>query len=155
MAQGTATVTVTGSDSAGTSAEQVFAVTVPNRPPRAVGSIPEAAVFKYDTGRVDLPAYFADPDRDELGYAAETSNAGVAAVEVTGGSVRVVGVVPGAGDGDGDGERFGGGVGRAGVCGDGAEPGAGGGRGGGGAGAVQGRLGADGGVGALQRSGRR
>ena len=95
VAQGEAEVTVTASDSAGASAEQVFAVTVPNRPPGAVGSIPEVAVFKYDTGRVDVQAYFSDPDRDELGYAAETSNAGVAAVAVAGVGVMVAGVVQG------------------------------------------------------------
>ncbi len=95
MAQGEAAVTVTASDSAGASAEQVFVATVPNRPPGAVGSVPEVEVFKYDTGRVDVSAYFADPDRDELSYVAATSNAGVVAAAAAGDGVMVSGVVQG------------------------------------------------------------
>ncbi len=95
MAQGEAAVTVTASDSAGASAEQVFVVAVPNRPPGAVGSVPEVEVFKYDTGRVDVSAYFADPDRDELSYVAATSNAGVVAAAAAGDGVMVSGVVQG------------------------------------------------------------
>ena len=46
---GEGTVTVTASDAGGLTAEQAFAVTVPNRPPEAVGTIAGVELFKYAT----------------------------------------------------------------------------------------------------------
>ena len=92
VAAGNATVTVTASDPGGLSADQTFAVTVPNRPPVAVGRIPDAEISVGESVEIALAEYFDDPDGDELAYAAASSKEGVVTVAVAGDTLRVEGV---------------------------------------------------------------
>ena len=61
----------------------------PNRAPVPAGSIPTQTVAVGETAAVDVSAYFSDPDGDALSYTAETSDAGVAEVSVSGSTVTV------------------------------------------------------------------
>ena len=90
------TVTVTASDPEGLSASQSFEVTVLNRPPEAVDKIPDLTVTAGGTESVDASSYFRDPDGDALSYGAETSDAAVATVSVSGSTLTVIGVTAGA-----------------------------------------------------------
>ena len=92
-ADGTATVTVTAADPDGLTAAQGFGVTVetPNRAPEAVGTISAQAVATGSAETVDVSAYFRDPDGDALTYTASSSDAGVAAVAVSGAEVTISG----------------------------------------------------------------
>ena len=92
VAAGNATVTVTASDPGGLSADQTFAVTVPNRAPVAVGRMPDAETFVGESVEIALASYFDDPDGDDLAYAANSSDSSIATVSVTGATLRVVGV---------------------------------------------------------------
>ena len=82
VAKGMATVTVTATDPGGASATQSFQVTVPNRAPQAVGSIPAATVEAGESMEIGLSAYFTDPDDDALTYTARSADATVANVSV-------------------------------------------------------------------------
>ena len=82
VARGVATVTVTATDSGGLSAQQSFEVTVPNQAPVATGTVPAQTVFVGDTARVDMAAYFNDPDGDALAYSAASSNAAAVSASV-------------------------------------------------------------------------
>ncbi len=82
VAKGMATVTVTATDPGGASATQSFQVTVPNRAPQAVGSIPAATVEAGESMEIGLSAYFTDPDGDALAYTARSTDATVANVSV-------------------------------------------------------------------------
>ncbi len=96
VAKGTATVTVTASDGGGGTAQQAFAVAVPNRAPEVVGSTPAVTVAVGETVVVDAAAYFSDPDSDGLSYAAVSSDPALATVAVAGSTVTVTGVAKGA-----------------------------------------------------------
>ena len=93
VSAGSATVTVTASDSGGLKATQTIAVSVEppeNRPPRAVGSI--AAQVLTEGGsqvEVGVSRSFRDPDGDALSYAAESSDDLVATVTVSGSEVTI------------------------------------------------------------------
>ncbi len=67
-----------------------------NRAPTAVGTIPDQSVDISSVDTLDVSEYFSDPDGDVLTYAAETSDAGVAAAAVSGNSVILSGVAEGA-----------------------------------------------------------
>ncbi len=95
VAPGTTRVTVTATDPAGISIQQVFAVTVPNREPVAVDSMPGHALEPRQTVTVDVSPFFDDPDGETLSYTAASSNVGVATVTVDGGSLTVAGVAAG------------------------------------------------------------
>ena len=95
MAQGTAVVTVTGTDPEGLSAEQTFQVTVPNRGPVAVGSIPDLELAVGAEKSVDVSAYFSDPDGDALSYGATSADGSVTTVSVSGSTVTATGVAQG------------------------------------------------------------
>ncbi len=95
VSQGTATVTVTATDPGGLSVEESFAVTVPNRAPEVSDSILDAEVHVGETVDVDLSGHFADPDGDDLSYAATSSDEGVATASVSGASLTVAGVSQG------------------------------------------------------------
>ena len=95
VAPGATTVTVTATDPGGLSAEQRFAVTVPNRGPVAAGTIQARTVRRGQTIAVDVSPFFSDPDGETLSYAAASSNAGVATVTVAGSSVTIAGVAAG------------------------------------------------------------
>ena len=96
VAAGSATVTVTATDPEGLSAQQSYGVTVPNRTPWAVGTIEDLEVEVDSAVVVGIAGYFADPDGDELGYAAASSDSTRATLAVTGDTVTVVGVAKGS-----------------------------------------------------------
>ncbi len=96
VAKGAVTVTVTASDSNDATAQQAFAVTVPNRPPEPVDTIPAVTVAVDSTATVDASGYFSDPDSDELGYAASSSDSSRVTVSVAGSAVTIAGVSKGA-----------------------------------------------------------
>jgi len=96
VAQGTAIVTVTASDPEGLFAEQSFPVTVPNRAPEVVDSIPAADMGAGDQTTVIVSGYFSDPDGDSLSYEAESSDTAAVTVSVSGEQVRVAGVAEGS-----------------------------------------------------------
>ena len=89
VGRGSATVTVTATDPGGLTATQTVEAIVPNRGPEPAGSIPAQTVAVGETAAVDVSAYFSDPDGDALSYTAETSDAGVAEVSVSGSTVTV------------------------------------------------------------------
>ena len=96
VARGTAIITVTATDPGGLSAEQSFQVTVPNRAPEALGSIPSLELTEGDTTSLDLSARFSDPDGDTLSYAAASSDANVTTAQVSGDAVVIVATAEGA-----------------------------------------------------------
>lgn len=96
VSQGRAVVTVTASDEGGDSAEQSFAVTVPNRAPAAVGTLPGLDLIVGEARAVDISGAFADPDGDALSYTATSSRTGVASTVVAGTVLTVTAV--GAGE---------------------------------------------------------
>ena len=89
LATGTATITITASDPGGLSATQSFVATVPNRPPEPVGAIPDHTIHVGETAALDVSAHFTDPDGDALSHGASSSDPAVAAVSVSGSTVRV------------------------------------------------------------------
>ena len=89
IAKGQTQVTVVATDEEGLAAALTFAVTGPNRGPRAIGAIPLATVPAGETTTVGARAYFNDPDGDVLLYAAVISDATVATVSVAGSTVTV------------------------------------------------------------------
>ncbi len=95
IGQGVATVTVTATDGGGLSAQQSFAVTVPNRPPEAVGGIEDLDVYVDSLVEVDAAAHFTDPDGDQLEYRAASSDTTRVLVSVSGSLVKVTGVAVG------------------------------------------------------------
>ena len=96
VGQGTATVTVTATDPGGLSVEQGFTVTVPNRAPEVSNPIPDAEIHVGETIDVDLSGHFADPDGDDLSYAATSSDEGVATASASGASLTVAAVGQGS-----------------------------------------------------------
>ena len=95
VAAGMATVRVTASDPDGLSASQSLEVTVPNRAPEAVGTVPDLTLTPGDTASVDVSSYFSDPDGDALCYTAASSDAEVATVSVSESTVTATGVAEG------------------------------------------------------------
>ena len=94
-AQGVVTATVTATDPGGLSAQQSFEVTVPNRAPVPVGSLPAQTLAVGQTVAVDASPYFEDPDGDALTYAAASTNADVASATVSGNVVTVTALARG------------------------------------------------------------
>ena len=87
---GTAAVTVTAEDPGGLQAEQVFELTVPNRPPVPVGRLPALSLASGDgPASVDASGAFADPDDDPLTFEASSSAESVAAAAAFGSVVEV------------------------------------------------------------------
>ena len=95
VAKGTATITVTAEDPEGLAAILAFAVRVPNRPPLVTGTLPDIGVEVGDATGADLSDHFTDPDGDELVFAAESSDPGVAAVSVSANRFTVTAVSKG------------------------------------------------------------
>ena len=94
VAKGDATVTVTASDGDLT-AQQGFAVTVPNRAPEAVGTVPAQTVNKGESAELTVSSYFSDPDEDTLEYTVASSDTAKVTVAVTGAVVTLTGVAQG------------------------------------------------------------
>lgn len=88
-------VTVTATDTEGLAATQAFQVTVPNRPPQAVGSIGERTLEVGESAVLALPGYFGDPDGDDLVYAVSSSDATLIGASVEGGDLTVTAVAKG------------------------------------------------------------
>ena len=96
ITQGISTVTVTASDPDGLSAEQDIAVTVPNRAPTALDTIPSRTLLAGNTLEFDLARYFTDPDGDSLTFTAASANVGVASVESVGSALTITARTPGS-----------------------------------------------------------
>lgn len=96
ITQGMSTVTVTARDPDGLSAEQNIAVTVPNRAPTTLDTIPSRTLLAGNTLEFDLASYFTDPDGDALTFTAASANAGVASVESAGSTLTITGRAPGS-----------------------------------------------------------
>ncbi len=95
ITQGMSTVTVTARDPDGLSAEQNIAVTVPNRAPTTLDTIPSQTLLTGQTMELDMSSYFTDPDGDVLTFTAASANTGVVSVETAGSSVTIAAVAPG------------------------------------------------------------
>ena len=92
IAPGTATVTITASNSEG-AAEQMFTVTVEDRPPMAVGTLPDVTI-KVGDGPVTVdvaPAFSGTA----LQFSAMSSAEGMAAILIEGATVTVTAVAAG------------------------------------------------------------
>ena len=89
VAKGSTTVTVAATDTEGSAATQSFAVTVPNRPPLAAGTIPAQTLEAGDEATLDMGSFFTDPDGDPLGYAVVVSDAVVVAASAAEGAVML------------------------------------------------------------------
>ena len=83
IATGTAIITVTATDPDSLSARHDFEVTVPNRDPVAVGSLPPQTLAVGQTVAIDVSQHFEDPDDDSLAYAATTTDSTVAVAKVS------------------------------------------------------------------------
>ena len=95
VAAGVGTITVTARDPDGAGAEQRFEVTVPNRAPEAVGTLPPRTIAVGETEPVVVSPFFRDPDGDPLTYTAASSDGAVAAVSVSGDSVAIAALAKG------------------------------------------------------------
>ena len=102
VGKGTATVTVVGRDSEGLRARQEFNVRVqgpkvsnPNEAPFAVGALVDQNLEVGDTRTLTVASYFADPDEDDLLFAADSSNDSVAATAARGSEVVLRAVAEG------------------------------------------------------------
>ena len=78
---GTTTVTVTATDPDGLTATQEFEVTVANRPPESLSTLPMLQLQVDEPESVDVSGVFTDPDGDFLTITAASSNTAVATVE--------------------------------------------------------------------------
>ncbi len=94
-APGSATITVTAADPGGLQGQQSFAVVVPNRPPRAVGSIAARKVAVGGGVVIDLAPWFEEPDGQSLTFRAAAANRAVAGVALSGSHVTLVGLTKG------------------------------------------------------------
>ena len=95
VSPGTATVTVTATDSDMLTAEVSFSVLVPNRTPRAHGAMPSARVEPGATAHWGLSDYFSEPDDQQLVYTSASSDARVASTSVSADTLTAVGGAPG------------------------------------------------------------
>ena len=77
-------------------AAALWAVGCGDGAPEAVGEIDDLEIREDTTVGIAVAGYFSDPDGDELGYSASTSDTGVATVAVSGDIVAVTGVARGS-----------------------------------------------------------
>ena len=98
VSAGSATVTVTARDPGGLTATQSISVTVEavNQAPVAEGTIDDLQLVVGGETTVDVAANFSDPDEDELGYAATSSDTAVATVTTEGAVVTITAVAAGS-----------------------------------------------------------
>ena len=94
-APGGATIAVTATDGDGLRAQQTFAVVVPNRPPRAVGSIAARQAEVGEGVVIDLAPWFEEPDGQNLTFRVAPANPAVAGAALSGGHVTLVGLTKG------------------------------------------------------------
>ncbi len=95
IAKGSATVTVTATDTEDLTATQEFAVMVPNRPPSATSSIEGRIIEVGEATEMALSGYFEDPDGDELTYTATESDEALIGASVSDGALTVTAVAKG------------------------------------------------------------
>jgi hypothetical protein len=95
VAKGSATVTVTATDTEGLKASLSFAVTVPNRGPVVVDAIPGLTMGVGREAAMELGSYFGDPDGDGLAFAAVAADSAVVAISVDRGSVTLTAISKG------------------------------------------------------------
>ena len=96
VATGMVTVTVTASDPEGEEAEQEFSVTVLNRAPEPLGTIPPMdSLFRGEPDSINARAYFTDSDGDSLTFDAESSDAVIVTASTQGDMVIVTAVATG------------------------------------------------------------
>ncbi|MDE2872794.1 MAG: hypothetical protein OXQ94_14025 [Gemmatimonadota bacterium] len=96
VSPGTAVVTVTATDEDNMTGNLEFRVTVPNRPPAVLDTIPDAVIAPGAVREWDLASYFEEPDGQELTYSASSSDESVVAVTVTGSMLEATGMAEGA-----------------------------------------------------------
>ena len=98
VGEGSATITVTATDSLGATGTQTFTATVlPNSAPEPVGSIPAQTVsMTGSAGTVDVSSYFSDPDKNPLTYTATSSDTSKATVSVSEATVTISAVAAGS-----------------------------------------------------------
>ena len=77
---GFATITVTATDPEGLEGHSRFAITVPNRPPVANGTIASVEIPVDASATIDVASYFSEPDGQTLSYSAASSDTDVATV---------------------------------------------------------------------------
>ena len=70
VSPGSATVSIRANDPDGLTAEQTFAVLVPNRPPVVMGEIADSELTVGQSLMLDVSEYFSEPDGQTLVYAA-------------------------------------------------------------------------------------
>ncbi len=95
VAKGMATITVTATDPGGSVAVQDFPVTVPNRAPLAVDTLPDIEVEVGGEASATVSGYFADPDGDSLTFAGGSIDEAVATVSAIGDRLTVRAVAKG------------------------------------------------------------
>ena len=89
--RGEATVTVTATDTEGLSAEQRFGVTILNRAPEPVGTMPAREMRVHTDLAFDVSSYFSDPDGDSLTFVATSSDVRIVAASISGAGMRMEG----------------------------------------------------------------
>lgn len=95
VAPGSAEIILTASDAGGLQGRASFRVVVPNRPPRARGSIPAQ---RAEAGRevvVDLASWFEEPDGERLSFRVVPSDAAVVGVALSGARATLAGLAKG------------------------------------------------------------
>ena len=95
VAIGSATVTVTASDSFGDSISTDFDVTVVNQAPVVAMEISDQNANRITAVAVDLVNVFSDPESDELTYSAMSDDTSVATVSLSGATLSILGVAIG------------------------------------------------------------
>ena len=98
LAAGSATITVTATDTYSATATQTFSVTVePNSAPVKVGTIPTQTMsVTGSAATVDVSDYFSDPELNPLTYSATSSNTNKVTVSVSGSTLTVTPVATGS-----------------------------------------------------------
>ncbi len=98
VAPGSATIVLTARDAGGLQGQASFRVLVPNRPPRARGSIPAQRVEAGGEVVVDLASWFEEPDGETLALRVVASDAAVAGVALSGARATLAGLAKGVAD---------------------------------------------------------
>ena len=89
VSPGEAQVTIEATNDEGQSAKTTFSVLVPNRAPKFVSDMREAEVAVNKSVEWNLAELFEEPDREEMTFAATSSNTGAVGVTVNGSIAEV------------------------------------------------------------------
>ena len=96
LTPGNTSVTVTATDPGGLKGQQVFQVTVPNRPPLARGTMPDQTIIAGRNAVLNLSTYFTEPDGQKLSYSASAADSSVAGTSVAASALTITAVGKGA-----------------------------------------------------------